>query len=393
MPLKIIIFEGSLQPPVFIRRLMEGLAEEGHHIYLLHFGGNISSSKENLKYLSLGSSQNNIQLIFQSLKIAFEYNIFATFSTLKKIVLGNRKNLQKRNLEVLLNELEPDLIHVQWPVLLEVLEEVINERKYPVVLSQRGYQINVKPFVNNSYFQKLSSIFPKLSGFHSVSKAISQEGDKIWNSPAKLDEVVYTGLDLQSFQFQENYSRNEKLKLITVGRPHWKKGLHDAIHACAILVKKDVEFEITIVGGKGNEEILFLTNMYHLEERVNILGKLPQKKVYELMTEADLLIVSSLEEGIPNVLVEAMALGIPVISTSCGGVEELIDHAREGWVVPTRDPAALAAQIEFFTALPEGSIEIVRRAAREKVEEQHSNDQMIRGMESLYKKVLQRSKV
>ncbi|SOC78562.1 colanic acid/amylovoran biosynthesis glycosyltransferase [Salinimicrobium sediminis] len=393
MPLKIVVFEGSLQPPVFIRRLMEGLAEEGHSIYLLHFGGNISPSKENLKYLSLGSSQNNIQLIFQSLKIAFDYNIFATFFTFKKIVLGNRKNLQKRNLKVLLNELEPDIIHVQWPALLEVLEEVINEGKYPVVLSQRGYQINVKPFVNNSYFQKLSSIFPKLSGFHSVSKAISQEGDKIWNSPAKLDEVVYTGLDLQGFQFQENYSRNEKLKLITVGRPHWKKGLHDAIHACAILFKKDVEFEITIIGGKGNEEILFLTNMYKLEERVNILGKLPQKKVYELMTEADLLIVSSLEEGIPNVLVEAMVLGIPVISTSCGGVEELIAHDREGWVVPTRDPAALAGQIELFTTLPEESIEIVRKAAREKVENQHSSNQMIRGMESLYKKVLQRSKI
>ncbi len=392
MPLKIIIFEGSLQPPVFIRRLMEGLAEEGHSIYLLHFGATIHSSINNLSYISLGSSQNNFLLIFQSLRNAFKYNSFTVFSTLKVLALGNRKNLQKRNLEVLLNELKPDLIHVQWPALLDVLEEVLMEGKYPVILSQRGYQINVKPFVDYNYLQKLAGIFPKLSGFHSVSKAISREGDKIWNSPAKLDEVIYTGLDLQSFEFEENYSRSKKLKFITVGRPHWKKGLHDAIHACSILQKKNIDFEYTIVGGRGNEEILFLRNMYKLEKRVKILGKLPQKKVYELISESDLLVVSSVEEGIPNVLVEAMAIGIPAISAACGGVEELIEHDKEGWVVPTRNPDALAAQIEAFTYLPDDSIETVRKAARQKVEKQHSLRQMVKGMENLYRKTIEQSR-
>ncbi len=386
--LKIIIFEGSLQPPVFINRLMDGLAKEGHDIYLLHFGTTSISPQKNLHYISLGSSKNNFHLIFQSLRNAYETGIKEIIDTSKKIAEGNRKNLQKRNLRVILDKIQPDLIHVQWPSLLDMLGEVLNELKYPVVLSQRGYQINVKPFMDQSYFKKLAAIFPKLSGFHSVSKAISFRGDSIWNSPAKNNEVIYTGLDLDKFTFRENYFRNKKLKFLTVGRPHWIKGLPDTIHACAILQKKNIEFEYVIVGGIGNEEILFLTNFYKLEKSVKILGKLAKKEVYELMSGSDLLIVSSIEEGIPNVLVEAMALGVPVVSTACGGVEELIDHNKEGWVVPTRNPEALAAQIETFSSLPDHSIETVRKAARAKVEKQHSYQQMLKGMEKLYNKVI-----
>lgn len=391
--LKIIIFEGSLQPPVFINRLMDGLAKEGHDIYLLHFGTTSISPQKNLHYISLGSSKNNFHLILQSLRYAYETGIKEVINTSKKITEGNRENLQKRNLKIILDKIQPDLIHVQWPSLLNTLVEVLNERKYPVVLSQRGYQINVKPFVDHTYFKKLATILPKLSGFHSVSKAISLRGDSIWNSSAKNDEVIYTGLDLEDFSFRENYFKNKKLKFLSVGRPHWKKGLHDAIHACAILLKKNIEFEYVIVGGIGNEEILFLTNFYKLEKSVKILGKLSKKEVYELMSGSDLLIVSSIEEGIPNVLVEAMALGVPVVSTACGGVEELIEHDKLGWVVPSRNPEALAAQIEKFISLPDHSIEIVRRAARLKVEKQHSYERMLKGMESLYRKTIGRTEI
>ncbi len=382
-----------MKPPMFIRRLMEGLAKEGHDIYLLHFGTTSILPLKKMHFISLGSNINNYQLILQSLRRSSELNYYAVFETMKKIAGGNKKILQKRNLQVILDKIQPDLIHVQWPSLLDTLGEVLNEGKYPVILSQRGYQINVKPFMDQFYCQKLATIFPKLSGFHSVSKAISIRGDSIWHSPAKIDEVIYTGLDLEEFTFRENYFRNKKLKFLSVSRPHWIKGLHDVIHACAILAKKNIDFEYVIVGGKGNEEILFLTNFYKLEKKVKILGKLPQKEVYDLMIGSDLLIVSSIEEGMPNVLVEAMALGVPVVSTACGGVEELIDNNKEGWVVPSRNPEALAAQIEKFSSLPDHSIETVRRAARSKVEKQHSYEQMLKGMESLYRKTIGRTEI
>ncbi len=93
-------------------------------------------------------------------------------------------------------------------------------------------------------------------------------------------------------------------------------------------------------------------------------------------------------EGLPNVVVEAMALGLPVISTKCGGVIELIEHEKTGWLVPTRNPDALANAIQDFAKIPLTKIEEIRLAARRKVEAQHSMEQMVLGMESLYLKVI-----
>jgi colanic acid/amylovoran biosynthesis glycosyltransferase len=106
------------------------------------------------------------------------------------------------------------------------------------------------------------------------------------------------------------------------------------------------------------------------------------------MAEAALLLMPSLDEGIPNVVVEAMAIGLPVISTDCGGVPELITNDKEGWLVPIRNPQALAGAIEYFLGLSLNKVEEVRLAARKKVEEQHNEEQMVKGMEDLYYEVL-----
>jgi colanic acid/amylovoran biosynthesis glycosyltransferase len=106
------------------------------------------------------------------------------------------------------------------------------------------------------------------------------------------------------------------------------------------------------------------------------------------MAAASVLLMPSLEEGIPNVVVEAMAIGLPVISTNCGGVPELIEDKVNGWLVPIRDPAALAEAISSFVALPLNEIQEVRSAARKKVEEQHALELMVCGMEGLYYQVI-----
>src|SRR5690606_38117375 len=101
-----------------------------------------------------------------------------------------------------------------------------------------------------------------------------------------------------------------------------------------------------------------------------------------------LLLMPGLEEGIPNVVVEGMALGLPVISTDCGGIPELIINGKEGWLIPMRNPEAMATAIEIFSSLPIEKIMEVRKAARTKVEQQHGEEQMVVGMENLYFQVL-----
>jgi colanic acid/amylovoran biosynthesis glycosyltransferase len=306
----------------------------------------------------------------------------------KKFIRGERLALQQQNLNLALSQLRPDLIHLQWPSVIPWFEEVLTEQQPPVVLSQRGFHNNVRPFVDPLNFEYLQKWYPKIAGFHSVSKAMSATGDKLWKSPKKLDKVVYTGIALGQLVFSENYRREKPLQLLSIGRAHWIKGYDEALLACKILKEKNEDFRYTIIGGAGDEELQFLIADLGLTENVALTPRLPQRQVFQQMAAASVLLMPSLEEGIPNVVVEAMAIGLPVISTNCGGVPELIENKVNGWLVPIRDPAALAEAISSFVALPLNEIQEVRSAARKKVEEQHALELMVGGMEGLYSEVV-----
>jgi colanic acid/amylovoran biosynthesis glycosyltransferase len=280
------------------------------------------------------------------------------------------------------------VVHVQWVSHISLFEDLLKSQTYKFVLSQRGYQTNVRPFVNKANFEYLQTWLPRFSGFHSVSQAISKEGDKIYNSPNKIDHVVYTGLDLSRFEFNPLVVQNKVLEIISVGRPHWIKGYDIALKAFALLKKKGLQFNYQIIGAEGNQELLFLRKELDLETEVEFLPKLPQQKVFEMMSSCDLFLLSSIEEGIANVAVEAMALGCPVISTNCGGMEELISHQKEGWIVPVYDEEAMARQILEFSQLDSEYIKNIKHAARFKIEQQHTESKMIEDMIQLYKSII-----
>lgn len=386
--LKIIIFDGSFKTTPFINRLVKGLAEK-HQVYILGFNEKLSQPVEGVSYVSLGSNQSKLRFANTTLSALFHYKKFnLLLPTLKGLIQGERQALQQQNLDLALKHISPDIIHLQWPSVIPWFEDVLLKQEIPVVLSQRGFHSNVRPFVDENNFKYLQEWYPKMAGFHSVSKAISGNGDKIWTSSKKIDNVVYTGLPLQEIPFSEKYIHSNPLKLISIGRVHWIKGYDYALQACSLLKEKKVPFNYTIIGGAGDEELQFLINDLGLDDCMVLEKRKPQKEVFKLMREASVLLMSSLEEGIPNVVVEAMAIGLPVISTDCGGVPELIDDEVEGWLVPTRNPEAMADAIEAFSNLSLDNIEEVRLAARKKVEMQHNEEQMVLGMESLYYEIL-----
>ncbi|SRX55341.1 glycosyltransferase family 4 protein [Aequorivita sp. CIP111184] len=386
--LKLIIFDGSFKTTPFINRLVRVLALN-HQIYILGFNEKLTHPIERVGYISMGSNQSKLRLAFTSLGWIFKSGKFQMlFPTLKKLFLGNRQSLQQQNLDIALKTISPDIIHLQWPSVIPWFEEVLLKQEIPVILSQRGFHSNVRPFVDEDNFKYLQKWYPKMAGFHSVSKAIARNGDKIYTTPKKIDKVVYTGLPLEEMPFSEEYIRSTPLKLISVGRAHWIKGYDYSLHCCKVLKERNIPFNYTIIGGAGDEELQFLVSDLGLQDCVFLEKRKPQKEVFRMMSEASLLLMPSLEEGIPNVVVEAMAIGLPVISTDCGGVPELITDSEQGWLVPTRDPQALAEAIESFADLSIEKIEEVRLAAKKKVEEQHGMEQMVLGMEGLYFEVL-----
>jgi len=112
------------------------------------------------------------------------------------------------------------------------------------------------------------------------------------------------------------------------------------------------------------------------------------QKVYDMMCASDVLLLPSIEEGIANVCIEAMFCKLTVISTDCGGMQELITHKETGFIVPIRDEQAMAIELIEFNGMDKKSIETVAKNARIKAEEQHNVENMASGMEELYLSVI-----
>ena len=386
--LKIIIFDGSFKTTPFINRLLKGLVLN-HEVFILGLNEKLATPIAGVHYISLGSNQSKFNFVITTLKLRLlSGNWKNIISAFKKLLKGKKQELQQENLNLVLHNINPDIIHLQWPSVIPWFEEVLMEQKISVVLSQRGFHSNVRPFVYEANFEYLNKWYPKIAGFHSVSKAIAANGNRIWNAPKKIGHIIYTGLNLDEIPFSKNYNRSNPLKILSIGRAHWIKGYDYALQSCRILKEKGVPFQYYIIGGAGDEELQFLVDNLGLKNYVYLEKRKPQSEVFSLMQETSLLLMPSLEEGIPNVVVEAMAIGLPVISTDCGGVPELIEDKVNGWLVPMRDAEAMAEAIVAFTRLSLPLVEGVRCAARKKVERQHGMEQMVLGMEGLYYQVI-----
>lgn len=388
MNLKILIFDGSFKTTAFINRLAAGLAKR-HQVYIAGFNEELPRPVTGVTYVPLGSNQDKKRFAATAVHWARKSKGTSVGSTLKALLKSDRKSIQEANLTAALEHIQPDIIHLQWTSVIPPFEDVLQAGSIPVILSQRGFHINVKPFVYPENMAYLRQWYPKFAGFHSVAHSVVRNSAKIWNSPDKIDEVVYTGLDLEAWKFNENYKKSTPLKLLSVGRTHWKKGYDYALRCCRLLKDKNIPFTYDIIGGAGEEELQFLRFDMELEKEVRLLGKVTLPEVQRSMREASLLLVPSLEEGLPNVAVEAMAIGLPVIAFDVDGIPELIEHGKEGWLAPARDVETLAALVEDFNNLSDTEIEVIRRNGREKVATQFTEAQMVEGMERLYHKVLQ----
>jgi colanic acid/amylovoran biosynthesis glycosyltransferase len=182
------------------------------------------------------------------------------------------------------------------------------------------------------------------------------------------------GIDMKRFTLREVKEPGEMLEILSVARLTEKKGLHVAIEACRQLKKQGVAFRYRILGiGPWERRLRTLIEQYQLDDVIEMPGFMPSHQVKEMLEQADVFLLPSITgtdgdmEGIPVALMEAMAVGIPVISTVHSGIPELVESGKSGWLVPENDAQALAERLAAFSQLDgEGITHIVGRA-REKI--------------------------
>lgn len=187
-----------------------------------------------------------------------------------------------------------------------------------------------------------------------------------WTPYAEWDKikVIHCGLDSTFLEFQPTPIPNAPA-LACVARLAEQKGLPTLIEAAGLLRARGVDFQLTIIGdGPLRGEIESLIARSNLTESVRLAGWQGSAEVRALIEQSRALVLPSYAEGLPVVIMEALALGRPVVSTWVAGIPELVEPGQTGWLVPPGDTEALARAIEqVLRASPETLAEMGRKGA------------------------------
>lgn len=180
---------------------------------------------------------------------------------------------------------------------------------------------------------------------------------------------IYNGLSLEQFPYRAPADRPPRV--VSVGRLVEKKGFVDLIQACAILTNRGRRFDCQIIGcGELEIELRHQIDALGLQDVVTLIGPRPQNKIIRLVQDAAIFAAPCVvgtdgnRDGLPTVLLEAMALGTPCVSTDVTGIPEVLRHEETGLMVNQHDPEALATAIERLLLQPDLGMRLADRARR-----------------------------
>jgi glycosyltransferase involved in cell wall biosynthesis len=218
-----------------------------------------------------------------------------------------------------------------------------------------------------------------------VGLAGSEAADKII--------VSYHGVDLDRFTPVPRQSAGS-FRILTAGTLRECKGLPDLIEACEILAGRGIAFECTIVGdGPDRGSLERQIRRAGLEDRVRITGFLSQEDLIPMYQQASVVVLPALAAthfGIPNILLEALAVETPVICTPLPSLSEVMEHGTHGLSVTEQAPRELAAALESLARDPE-RCRAMGAAGRRKVEELFDTEKNTGILAALFRSGIERS--
>lgn len=245
----------------------------------------------------------------------------------------------------------------------ELLAQAIGAR---MAVSFRGFDMEIYPLKYPGCYRLL---WEKVDKIHFISNYLRNKALELGLPAGKEYKVISPALDYQEFpskNIEVRDNNRQKIKIVTVARLHWIKGIDLLIHTARILKEKKIPFEWIVIGDgiqKEVERYEFHVLEEELTEELHLLGKLSHAGTLEEIDKADLYVQTSLNEGFCNALLEAQALGRLCISTNTGGQSENILDGVTGWLVSGLDPNNLANKIqEVMKMEPEVKKEISEAA-------------------------------
>jgi glycosyltransferase involved in cell wall biosynthesis len=212
---------------------------------------------------------------------------------------------------------------------------------------------------------------------------------------------IYHGIDTGLFDNGHDIRMDAcpPYQVLSVARLIAKKGIPTVLRAVKVLLEKGVRLEYTLIGdGQDREKTLGLVRQLGLEPVCRWLGAQPQHVVLEHYRRAHLFVLGCEvaadgdRDGIPNVLFESMAMGVPVVATGVSAIPELVESGRTGWLVPPGRPEALADAMHAMLTDP-GLRRRVIPAARQRVLQDFDHRALVGRLADIYRSALATSKI
>lgn len=273
---------------------------------------------------------------------------FKTFLTLFLSEYGFTNSLKMILFNRFVSFNKPDWIHIAYSGIgvyfIEELKFVKQKNKKScIMVSCRGTAEKVKPIVDRNRGQRLSELFNLVDKVHCVSNDMAN-GLYQHGLDKRKCFVNYPSIDPDNFNRDSIYEtpKNNTWTFSTTGRLHFQKGYLFALLAMRKIKESGIDFVYNIIGGGEDELMLkYFIHEFGLGENVVLHGKISNAKVKEILHKTHIFLLPSVYEGVANAALEALAMGIPIITTNSGGMEEVITHKENGLIVERFDPESI----------------------------------------------------
>lgn len=223
---------------------------------------------------------------------------------------------------------------------IPVMIEIHGEEYFRLMDTQKLY---LKPF---SWF--LIFIYKRANKVRSLNPYMTQ---KLYNSGIKNNVTeIFNRVNLQLFnQIKTDFqAQNESINIVSVGRFVKEKNYENLIK---YLSRSDIKFHLTLIGG-GELKTKYLELIQDLNQHENftLIDWIDQKDFISILINSDIYIQSSISEGMPRTIVEAMALQMPIISTKVGSIEGVIENEVNGLLVSIREDEIIGAILRLYNS-------------------------------------------
>jgi glycosyltransferase involved in cell wall biosynthesis len=228
-----------------------------------------------------------------------------------------------------------DIVHIHMSSYMSFF------RKWFIFTWAKLMKIKTIVHIHGSMFEKfyycsnsvVKSMITKLLDSADAVFVLSGSWKKFINSISKNENVyiVYNGASLK--KFEKKISHGDKINISFMGRLGKRKGVYDLLAAFEKIIS-NVQNAHLVLGGDGDvEKVRKLVAEKNLEDRIHVLGWVSGEKKIKVFQESDIYVLPSYYEGLPGSILEAMAAGVPIISTPVGGIPDAVIENRNGYLV------------------------------------------------------------